>query len=80
MYKPFIDWFYTNRDNEEVNLIIEFTNDGVPLYITQHNVEVYFKYRVVDFCGQRKYIKRIFNALQFYASTLRIHRIVPNNP
>lgn len=65
MYKRYIEWFYRHLDDDDINLVVETNPDGLPLYVTQQNVEMYYEHAIPEYSGQRNYIKRIFNALLF---------------
>ena len=72
-YKRYIKWLENQLHNESDNRIqvfVEYTEpeeqgDPVyPIYITQNNVEMYFRYEVaVNHCGQKATIKSTFDSL-----------------
>jgi hypothetical protein len=73
-YKRYIKWFeeqyHTDSDNQ-IHLIIDYTQPEhagdriLPLYITQNNVEMYFRYEVaVNHSGLRSTIRGTFDCLR----------------
>ena len=75
IYKRYIKWFEDTINNnlDGIGLLIEQTlplinNDNVfPLYITQNNIELYFRHSVVNYGGIKATIRTIFDALRTVA-------------
>jgi hypothetical protein len=58
---------YKRNYNEGVlGVQVETRPDGHPIFITQHNVELYFEHAVVGYFGQEANTKAIFNALNSF--------------
>ena len=73
-YKRYIKWLegqLNNDSDNRINVFVEYTQpeetgDPIfPLYITQNNVEMYFRYEVaVNHNGQRATVRGTFDSLR----------------
>ena len=73
-YKRYIEWLekqFRNESDNKINVYVEYGQDAstegavYPVYITQNNVEMYFRYEVVEnHQGLKTTIKQTFDSLR----------------
>ena len=65
IYKRYIFWFQKkfNENNNHLNLEIENSSFGQPVYITFKNIETYYEFQDTKYHGSKQTTKCIFKTL-----------------
>jgi len=65
LYYNFLQWYINNINDDTLLLSTERSTDGI-VYITQHNVEQYYRIEVINRNGKKDTIMKKFYALNWY--------------